>query len=52
VLIEAPLYSEASNAHEQWTSTVAAEGLSARWGLRTGVPYKEIVGAASAPMLS
>ena len=31
----------------EWTSTAAAAGLSARWVLRTGVPYKEIVGAAA-----
>ena len=31
----------------EWTATAAAAGLSARWVLRTGVPYKEIVGAAA-----
>ena len=31
----------------EWTSTAAAAGLSARSVLRTGVPYKEIVGAAA-----
>ena len=30
----------------EWTATAAAAGLSARWVMRTGVPYKEIVGAA------
>ena len=30
-----------------WTSAAAAAGLSARWVLRTGVPYTEIVGAAT-----
>lgn len=30
----------------EWTAPAAAAGLSARWVLRTGVPYKEIVGAA------
>jgi nucleotide-binding universal stress UspA family protein len=30
----------------EWTLTAAAAGISARWVLRTGVPYKEIVGAA------
>jgi len=31
----------------EWTATAAAAGISARWVLRTGVPYKEIVGAAA-----
>lgn len=31
----------------EWTETAAAAGLTARWVLRTGVPYKEIVGAAA-----
>jgi nucleotide-binding universal stress UspA family protein len=31
----------------EWTSAAEAAGLSARWVLRTGVPYKEIVGAAT-----
>ena len=31
----------------EWTDTAAAAGISARWVLRTGVPYKEIVGAAT-----
>src|ERR1700675_82982 len=31
----------------EWTATAAAAGLSARWVMRTGVPYKEIVGAAA-----
>jgi nucleotide-binding universal stress UspA family protein len=31
----------------EWTGTAAGEGLSARWVMRTGVPYKEIVGAAA-----
>jgi universal stress protein A len=31
----------------EWTAIAAAAGLSARWVLRTGVPYKEIVGAAA-----
>jgi nucleotide-binding universal stress UspA family protein len=30
----------------EWTASAAAAGLSARWVMRTGVPYKEIVGAA------
>jgi len=30
-----------------WTTTAAAASISARWVLRTGVPYKEIVGAAA-----
>jgi len=30
-----------------WTTTAAAESIPARWVLRTGVPYKEIVGAAA-----
>ena len=30
-----------------WTLAAAAAGISARWVLRTGVPYKEIVGAAA-----
>jgi len=30
----------------EWTATAEAAGISARWVLRTGVPYKEIVGAA------
>jgi nucleotide-binding universal stress UspA family protein len=37
----------AVNALGQWTSAAVAEGLSSRWVLRTGVPYKEIVGAAT-----
>jgi nucleotide-binding universal stress UspA family protein len=31
----------------EWTATAAGAGISARWVLRTGVPYKEIVGAAA-----
>src|SRR5574342_330701 len=31
----------------EWTATTATAGVSARWVLRTGVPYKEIVGAAA-----
>jgi universal stress protein A len=31
----------------EWTSTAAAAGIAARWVLRTGVPYQEIVGAAA-----
>jgi nucleotide-binding universal stress UspA family protein len=31
----------------EWTAAAAAAGISARWVLRTGVPYKEIVGAAA-----
>ena len=30
----------------EWTATAATSGLSARWVVRTGVPYEEIVGAA------
>ena len=30
----------------EWTAAAAVAGISARWVLRTGVPYKEIVGAA------
>jgi universal stress protein A len=37
----------AVNALGQWTSAAVAEGLSSRWVLRTGVPYKEIVGAVT-----
>jgi nucleotide-binding universal stress UspA family protein len=37
----------AVDALGQWTSAAVAEGLAARWVLRTGVPYKEIVGAAT-----
>jgi universal stress protein A len=37
----------AVNALGQWTSAAVAEALSSRWVLRTGVPYKEIVGAAT-----
>jgi len=37
----------AVDALGQWTSAAVAEGLSARWVLRTGVPYKEIVGATT-----
>ena len=31
----------------EWTATAAAAGLSARWVVRTGLPYEEIVGAAA-----
>jgi nucleotide-binding universal stress UspA family protein len=31
----------------EWTAPAVAAGLSARWVLRTGVPYGEIVGAAT-----
>ena len=31
----------------EWTATAAAAGLSARWVVRTGVPYAEVVGAAA-----
>jgi nucleotide-binding universal stress UspA family protein len=31
----------------EWSAIAAADGISARWVLRTGVPYKEIVGAAA-----
>jgi len=31
----------------EWTATATAEGLSARWVLKTGVPHAEIVGAAA-----
>ena len=31
----------------EWTETAASAGISARWVLRTGVPYEEIVGAAA-----
>ena len=37
----------AVNALGEWTSAAGTAGLSARWVLRTGVPYKEIVGAAT-----
>lgn len=63
VLVETPLYSEGPftmkrargvfDAARAWTVktlgewTAAAAGISARWVLRTGVPYKEIVRAAA-----
>jgi nucleotide-binding universal stress UspA family protein len=31
----------------EWTASAAAAGLSVRWVVRTGVPYEEIVGAAT-----
>jgi universal stress protein A len=31
----------------EWAAAAAAAGISARWVLRAGVPYKEIVGAAA-----
>jgi nucleotide-binding universal stress UspA family protein len=37
----------AVNTLGEWTASAAAAGLSVRWVVRTGVPYEEIVGAAT-----